>query len=345
MKVIVVLVLCLSLFVAIDYALPNAQGVFNSYIRAFGKPYNAGTPEYGTRFNNFLANLEEAAILSIVNPQAHFGPSVFSDLSKDEFRQYLTGAAKPKEYEIRRSGREVRNLTSFDKPHHMFRSNIQARAPNPTTYDWCEAGVITPVNDQGGCGSCWAFSAMETVESYHALRSGSLVALSAEQIVDCDNGRGDYGCGGGWPYVAYEYIQAQGGLESAASYPYTATYGSSGSCQFNGAVVTSVANWASISGGEGGLYNWVSSPSGGPISVCVAASTWQNYQGGILSSCDTYTDHCVQLTGYENWGSQSVWRIRNQWGTYWGEDGFMRILVGQNLCNIGSYGTVVATSN
>jgi len=186
---------------------------------------------------------------------------------------------------------------------------------------------------------------METIETYHALKSGSLVSLSAEQIVDCDNGRGDYGCGGGWPQTAYQYVQAAGGIETSTSYPYTATYGSSGGCQFSGAVVTNVAAYYSISGGEGGLYNWLSSPSGGPISVCVAADTWQNYQGGILSSCDTNLDHCVQLTGYENWGSQSVWRVRNQWGTSWGEDGYMRLLVGQNLCMIGDYGTYVVTSN
>jgi len=238
------------------------------------------------------------------------------------------------------------NITDL-KPHPIFTSLKRegmdsARAPTHSTYDWCSAGVLTPVNDQGECGSCWAFSAMETVESYHALKTGHLVPLSAEQIVDCDTGRGDYGCGGGWPQTAYQYIAAAGGLESAASYPYN--YGNSG-CGARGPAVSTVLGYAGIGGGEAGLYNFLTNPGGGPISVCVAASTWYQYTGGVLTSCDTSLDHCVQLTGFENWGtSSSIWRVRNQWGTDWGEGGYIFIQVGGNLCLISDYATYVAAS-
>jgi C1A family cysteine protease len=85
-------------------------------------------------------------------------------------------------------------------------------APDPTNYDWFTQGVCTPVYNQGQCGSCWAFSATETIESYYALSAGvsKLTQLSMEQIVDCDTNGPDsgccYGCEGGWPYAAYEYL-------------------------------------------------------------------------------------------------------------------------------------------
>jgi len=322
----------------------NWQAEFIGYARAFGKTYST-QEEFNFRLNNYRTNIGEAGRLNVRNPHAHFGPTRFSDLTKEEFQFFLGG--KPPASKGTRTFFPPRNITAADEPHPIFRSDIGARSPNPTTYDWCAAKVITPVKDQGECGSCWAFSAMETIESYHALKSGSLVSLSAEQIVDCDNGNGDEGCDGGWPSTAYGYVKSAGGIESEESYPYTATYGSSGSCQFNRAkAVTSVAASYSVSGGEAGLHQYLSSASGGPLSVCVAAETWQNYQGGVLSSCDTSTDHCVQLTGYENYGaSNAVWRVRNQWGTSWGENGYMRIAIGSNLCGIANYATYVATTS
>jgi len=322
----------------------NWHAEFTGYAKVFGKSYS--TPdEFNFRLNNYRTNIGEAGRMNVRNPQAHFGPTRFSDLTKEEFRLFLGGAPPASKG---RSFFSPRNITAADEPHPIFRSeNLAARSPNPTTYDWCSAKVITPVKDQGGCGSCWAFSAMETIESYHALKSGSLVSLSAEQIVDCDNGNGDYGCGGGWPSTAYGYVKSAGGIESETSYPYSAGDGSSGGCSFNRAhVVTNVAASYGVSGGETGLHQFLSSASGGPLSVCVAAETWQNYQGGVLTSCDTSTDHCVQLTGYEGWGtSNAVWRVRNQWGTDWGEGGYMRIRIGSNLCGIANYATYVATTN
>jgi len=162
-----------------------------------------------------------------------------------------------------------------------------------------------------------------------------------EQIVDCDTT--DHGCEGGMPTNAYNYVQSAGGIDSYSSYPYTAEGGQSGSCQFNAAnVVTNVASQSSING-ETGLYQQAS--TAGPVSVCVDATTWQSYKGGVLKSCGTSVDHCVQLVGYANYGkSGSYWIVRNSWGTSWGESGFIWIAIGQDLCDIGDYGTIVSTT-
>jgi len=170
------------------------------------------------------------------------------------------------------------------------------------------------------------------------LRLEKLPVLSEEQIVDCDTTC--YGCGGGWPYLAYEYVKGAGGQDSEASYPYSAGNGNSGSCQFDPSNVQ-----AKISGykkvvGEPALQQTLQST--GPISVCVDASTWQSYQSGVLTDCGDSVDHCVQLTGYANWGkSGSYWIVRNSWGDSWGNQGFIWIQTGSDLCLIGDYATIV----
>jgi len=232
---------------------------------------------------------------------------------------------------------EAKDFTKTYKPH------VRDCKPDPTNYNWVSCGVTTPIYNQGACGSCWAFSATETIESYFALDGNELTQLGVEQIVDCDTGGEDQGCNGGFPTGAYQYVESAGGIETLADYPYTAENGESGSCNFQSAdVVADVSSYNSISG-ETGLYQQTSTSSGGPVSVCVDASSWQSYTGGVLTSCGDDVDHCVQLTGYANYGeSGAYWIVRNSWGEDWGEQGFIWIEIGEDLCAIGDYATIVA---
>jgi len=166
-----------------------------------------------------------------------------------------------------------------------------------------------------------------------------------EQIVDCDTAGEDQGCNGGFPTGAYQYVESAGGIESYTDYPYTAEGGESGSCNFEQSdVVATVTNYVSING-ETGLYQQMSTSSGGPVSVCVDASSWSSYTGGILTQCGDDVDHCVQAVGYANYGtSGAYWIVRNSWGTDWGLNGFIWIEIGQDLCSIGDYATVVTAT-
>jgi C1A family cysteine protease len=329
-------ILVLAAFVAVAIcasAFDNheAKRLFGEFQKKYGKSY-ATAAEQTLRFKNFQASLQRAAVSQALNPRAKFGVTKFSDLTPEEFTSRHKGFNRAAYVRP-----PVKNFTEPQKPHHP---NFRACSPDPTNYDWNSCGVITPVYDQGQCGSCWAFSATETIESYFALDGGQLDNLSMQQIVDCDTT--DQGCNGGLPENAYQYVEGAGGLDPLSDYPYTAE---DGTCAFNsGEVVATVTNYQSLDG-ESGLYSQASSSSGGPVSVCVDASSWQDYQGGVLTSCGTNVDHCVQLTGYASYGqSGAYWIVRNSWGTSWGQSGYIWVAIGQDLCSIGDYGSIVTAA-
>ena len=117
-------------------------------------------------------------------------------------------------------------------------SNPQLAATLPNSYDWTTAGGVTPVKDQGYCGSCYAFSAVAAIESAILIKTGKVVSLSEQQIVDCNYE--NYGCNGGFMDLVYDYLQTKY-LATSANYPYTAQ---DGSCQNpSGTGVVSVLNY------------------------------------------------------------------------------------------------------
>jgi len=313
---------------------------FLDFQRKYQKVYSH--EEFSKRFQIFEDNMKIASELKKENPKAEFGPTKFSDLTKEEFAKFYL----------------MPNYTRQNpKPNHNqpipFISGPLSRnvKPNPTNFDWSTVRprVVSAVKDQGQCGSCWAFSATETIESAFAQANtgGSMAILAPEMIVDCDTNGQDQGCNGGFPTGAYQYVQSAGGMDTEKSYPYTAGQsGQGGSCEASQNQVvkgSNVASYASVNG-ETGLYQVTS--TSGPVSVCVDASSWQNYQSGILSSCGNNIDHCVQLTGYGAYGGASpYWIVRNSWNTNWGQNGYIWIAIGQDLCSIGDEATTVITGN
>jgi len=319
--------------IAIAFASSSAREKFAKFQQRYGKQYDTNE-EFKLRFKNFQDNLERNEELSRANPKATFGINKFSDLSQEEFAQKYLMTIDRSEYE-----KPAPVDFSVERPE-----NVRGCSPDPHNYNWQTCGATTPIYNQGQCGSCWAFSATETIESYFFLQGGALTELSMEQIVDCDTT--DDGCNGGLPSNAYQYVEGAGGLDSYASYPYTAENGDSGSCNFSASsVVATVTSYSSVNG-EKALYTQVSSSSGGPVSVCVDASTWQTYTGGILTSCPDSIDHCVQLVGYAKYGSNGAyWIVRNSWGTSWGIQGMIYIEIGQDLCAIGDEATIVVAKS
>jgi len=294
--------------------------MWDNFKREYFKNYET-MEEESRRFNIFLENLKMVDVRNQQEIRNHgsavHGITKFSDLSQAEFEsRFLTA-----------------DITQKVKSVSDYEGVVDATAG---LVDW-SGKLTTPVKDQGYCGSCWAFSATEQIESDSMRTLGTSYILSPEQITQCATKA--YGCNGGWTEVAYDYVKSAGGIETDADYPYTSYQGVTGTCKASSSkYVIGVTSYTTING-ESNMASYVQST--GPLSVCLDASSWNSYHGGIMSVCGNSVDHCVQAVGVDA-TSSGYWKVRNSWGTSWGESGYIRLAYGKNTCDITNDPTHVA---
>ena len=292
------------------------KALFQSFINRYNKQYS--TSEFNTKFDNFQATIARVNKLNKQSQNAVFGITQFADMSPEEFRStiLMKNPITPKE------------STEVVEP---------AIVDAPSTYDWRDHGAVTPVKNQEQCGSCWAFSATEAVESAYIVAgkaTDSSIDLAPQQIVDCDTTSD--GCNGGEPASAYNYLIGTGGQESNQSYPYT---GEDGTCAFDKSlVVAKIQNYKSATSFYSETTLQANLVAWGPLSVCVDAASWQDYQQGILTHFEcafiNVLDHCVQLVGYNATASTPYWIVRNSWTTEWGVEGYIYLEMWRDTCGI-----------
>jgi len=201
----------------------------------------------------------------------------------------------------------------------------------PSSLDWRSKGAVTPVKNQGQCGSCWAFSTTGSVEGAHEIATGTLISLSEQQLVDCAGAYGNEGCNGGLMDDAFEYIIKNGGICSEASYPYQ---GVDGTCQTCTNVAT-ISSYTDVpSGNEADISTVVQA---GPVSIAIEAdqSAFQFYSGGVFSAaCGQNLDHGVLIVGYGTLNSKPYWIVKNSWGATWGMQGYILMIQGKDECGL-----------
>lgn len=234
----------------------------------------------------------------------------------------------------------------------------EMRQNAPSKLDWTtKDGVTTPVKNQGDCGSCWAFSTTETIESSFSMTTGRKAPLLAEeQIIDCD--AYDNGCNGGDIPSACRYVMKYGGIEAYSDYPDTSSQnGYAGQCKAQKQkllVKVDGYKFAIPECESGSCHNQKESDiipqlaKHGPLAICVNARPWDEYKGGILAHGCTggyyELDHCVQLVGYDTEHSTPYWKVRNSWGPDWGENGYIRLKMGENICGVADEVVIIKTS-
>ena len=270
------------------------DSLFDEFKAAYGKRYGQtaeGKDKGDNESERFAAFVDNLARIDARNEQerkaggtAVHGITQFSDMTPGEFKRHYLGYVAPPKKAVKGAG--VAHVDRYTGP--------------ATSVNW--AGVYTTgVNNQGYCGACWAFSAVEQVES-DAIRQGMLTTddkLSVQQLVSCDNEKNapsvfeNYGCDGGNTETAYMYVAYVGGVVPNADYPYVAFYGNNPSCFTTVTDYQMTVSGYKIVEGEEAMQSYLLST--GPLSICVDATDWSTYKSGVVSACGVDVNHCVQV--------------------------------------------------
>jgi len=304
----------LKLAAAAGVAVATAQEVrdytgydFEGYISEFGKTYKGD--EHQVRKAIFEKNLKNIAEHNEGYKAGHH--SWFAAVN------HLTDMT-PEEYRSLRAT----HYSPSTAATAVLGSSGEA---NPTSIDWREKNAVTPVKNQGGCGSCWAFSATETVESAYAVASGKLLTLAPQTYVNCVKNPkqcgGTGGCEGATMELAFN-LTVDTGIALESDMPYA---GRDETCKTYTPAVKATGYVKNPVNDAKALETAVAQK--GPQAITVAAGAWQLYGGGVFTGCSkglfasNDLDHGVQLVGY----TQDYWIVRNSWGAGWGERGYIRV--------------------
>ncbi|XP_032680820.1 cathepsin L1 [Odontomachus brunneus] len=303
---------------------------WNTYKITHKKVYDS-TVEESFRMKIFMENWHKIAIhnrqYELKKVPYKLGMNKYGDMLHHEFINTLNGFNKSVSVQLRAQRKPI--ASKFIEP-----ANVEL----PSSVDWRENGAVTPIKDQGHCGSCWSFSATGALEGQHYRSTGKLVSLSEQNLIDCSGRYGNNGCNGGLMDQAFQYIKDNQGLDTEISYPY---HGDDEKCKYNpknsGATDTGFMDIPE--GNEKKLKAAVATI--GPVSVAIDASaeSFQFYREGVYyePKCSSESlDHGVLVVGYgTDDNGDDYWLVKNSWGITWGHNGYIKMARNkENHCGI-----------
>ena len=313
MKLAIAIVLALVVVASAESAYPDwAYEAFDHWCAEWDKTYDSPS-EKEFRVGVFYANMKNIEETNAAQDSYRLGPNGFTDLTTEEFLQLHTGLLP---MNIEESDEEIVEVTGY-----------------ADSVDWVTKGAVTGVKNQGECGACWSFSATGALEGIEFIIKGHLISLSEQELIDCSQKFNNYGCKGGSPDNAFSYVE-QLGITTEAYYPYTAKQGS---CKYSSAsvVVKSSKHRDLLKRSESAFLSALDTQ---PISISIDADQIMSYTSGIYNNanCGTTVNHAALAVGYDT--SAGYIKVKNSWGTTWGESGYIRFaLLGNGSGECGIY--------
>lgn len=300
---------------------------FEDFKQTYNRNYSSEAEEL-KRFKIFAKNVELVELMKTMDPSAEYSwKTPFADIENERFTDRNTLSVTP----------------ATLKAHKENAVDVKVNAAAlPTSFDWISKGAVTGVKNQEQCGSCWAFATVASIEGSNFLTNKSLISLAEQELVDCD--KNDNGCGGGLPSNAYkDLIDNKMGLELESDYTYTAR---DGSCQAKASLEkVFIASWKQISSDEDTIAQALM--QSGPLAIGINAQWMQMYSGGVSDPliCNPQAlDHGVTIVSFGEDSGKKWWRIKNSWGSGWGEKGYYRIVRGKGKCGVNRMVTSVQAS-
>eukprot|EP00928_Gymnodinium_smaydae_P053276 TRINITY_DN37309_c0_g1_i1.p1 TRINITY_DN37309_c0_g1~~TRINITY_DN37309_c0_g1_i1.p1 ORF type:complete len:359 (-),score=47.94 TRINITY_DN37309_c0_g1_i1:138-1214(-) len=300
---------------------------FQNYMDTFDKHYD--NQEMGHPLAAFTESFLKIQSENAKNFSFKLGLNSFSDMTRERFIST-------------RYGSQPSNRSFAGDLPILGVHELTLGAPAPAAVDWRNQGAVTPVKDQGDCGSCWSFSATGALEGAWKIASGNLVSLSEQQFVDCDFGNagiitsnGDWGCGGGEPYYAFRYAKGAA-ICTESSYPYKAK---DPDTKENAKKVCSAHSACRVGVPKGAVVGYktvtrfssaalMDALASQPVSVGIDADAdiFRHYKSGVLTAkCGFMLDHAVLAIGYGTDNGLDYFLVKNSWGRSWGESGYVRL--------------------
>jgi len=313
--ILAILFACALAFTEVEY-----QSSFTFWMQQYKKSY--ASEDFSYRYKVFRQNMDFIGKHNDANKGFKVAMNQFGDLTNAEFKIYFLG-------------------TPYKFTGSFKTSMKQVRAP--ASYDWRAQGAVTPIKNQGQCGSCWSFSTTGSTEGCHFITTKSLVSLSEQNLIDCSVAQGNQGCNGGLMTAAMQYIISNNGIDTEASYPYTTS--GPNTCTFSAANIGATLN-GMVNVTAGDENDLLLKATSGPVSVAIDASqnSFQFYSSGVYyePACSTsQLDHGVLVVGWGTDSGSDYWLVKNSWGTSWGLSGYIEMSRNkQNNCGIATMATL-----
>lgn len=282
---------------------------FDNWVAKFRVQFQTKQTLYDT-LRKWMTNDEYIDRINQANKPYRLAHNQFSGMDEFDFIQYVKNV----------------ELMYHSEPTISYELNKTALPP---AVDW-RNNAVTPVKDQGQCGSCWSFSTTGALEGIYAIHTGKLLSFSEQQLVDCDNfkyGGKDHGCNGGLMDNAFSWIQKNGGLCTEEAYPYISQTGETESCKTTCDLVPNshIQSWVDVEPTDQALMSAIAHQ---PVSIAIEADQrdFQLYESGVFTGkCGTTLDHGVLVVGYGTENNNDFYLVKNSWGTTWGDEGYIKL--------------------